>query len=214
MRSSSSTGTGPTTLGVSGVVSRCIAGRGRDRDRQRVARCSVEQLTAALQAVASSRAAARQPGDDGLGRRPSSRVALVEVGENLGFAAGCNLGFAWRTRPASGDALSQQRHHRRTRRARPTGAAPGLAQRLLRLFADADGYGTDRIWNCGGEIYAVGVRRYHWRTARAARRRAAARSAAVSSPAAACVRTGDFMAAGGSRNASFSAKKISSWRCG
>lgn len=105
---------------------------------------------------------ARMPADDLSCPVELARVVLVEAGENLGFAAGANLGLRvaaiWGSRVTvflnndtivEGDALDR------------------IARRLV---AESDCFaclpmlmvqGTDRIWNCGGEVYRVGLRRYH-----------------------------------------------------
>lgn len=89
-------------------------------------------------------------------------VTLIEAGENLGFAAGANLGlravraaglddvvFLNNDTLVEGDALDRvvARLH----------AAPGCFATLPMLLVHASG----RIWNCGGEIYPFGLRRYH-----------------------------------------------------
>ncbi len=96
------------------------------------------------------------------GPLPAAPVWLVDAGENLGFAAGCNAGL--RLAQAAGcettcflnnDTVVER------------DALPHLVGRLLadsRCFATLPMitvHGTDRIWNCGGEVWPVGLRRYH-----------------------------------------------------
>jgi GT2 family glycosyltransferase len=86
---------------------------------------------------------------------------LVEAGENLGFAAGCNLGlrvanslglvttvFLNNDTIVEGDALD--RIAARLDRGDSFACLPMLTV-----------HGSDRIWNCGGEVHATGWRRYH-----------------------------------------------------
>lgn len=94
--------------------------------------------------------------------RGASRVMLIEAGENLGFAAGCNLGlrvahgaglrevvFLNNDTLVEGDALDRIV-------ARLSGPSQPFACLPMLLAHD-----TGRIWNCGGEIYPFGLRRYH-----------------------------------------------------
>lgn len=89
-------------------------------------------------------------------------VTLIAAGENLGFAAGANLGlraareagfrevvFLNNDTLVEGDALD-----RIVARLR---AAPACFVCLPMLLVHA----TGRIWNCGGEVYRLGLRRYH-----------------------------------------------------
>jgi GT2 family glycosyltransferase len=93
---------------------------------------------------------------------PNTRVLLVEAGQNLGFAAGCNLGlriaqffdcarvcFLNNDTVVEADALDQV--------LRRLDTDPGCFATLPMLTV----YGTDQIWNCGGTIYSLGLRRYH-----------------------------------------------------
>ena len=91
-----------------------------------------------------------------------ARALLMEAGQNLGFAAACNLGL--RAAVAMGcdvtvflnnDTLVE---------------ADALDRVVARLMSDPACYaclpmlmvhGSDRIWNCGGSVYPIGVRRYH-----------------------------------------------------
>jgi len=122
---------------------------------------SMERITAGLtaQGIACERLA--RPADAGA-TRPGTRVLLVAAGENLGFAAGCNLGlrvaqaldseyvcFLNNDTVVEGDALDAIM--------RRLAAEPGCFATLPMLTV----YGTDRIWNCGGEIWTLGLRRYH-----------------------------------------------------
>lgn len=91
---------------------------------------------------------------------PDRRAALVEAGENLGFAGGCNVGLALARR--AGLAVSVFLNNDTIVEAM---ALDRLAERLQRQDCFAcipmlTIYGTDRIWNCGGAIYAAGFRRY------------------------------------------------------
>jgi GT2 family glycosyltransferase len=93
---------------------------------------------------------------------PATPVWLLAAGENLGFAAGCNAGLRAAARAGceatcflnndtvvEGEALQR------------------LVQRLAsdaRCFATLPMitvHGSDRIWNCGGRLWLVGLRRYH-----------------------------------------------------
>jgi GT2 family glycosyltransferase len=90
-----------------------------------------------------------------------ARTQLVEAGENLGFAAGCNLGlravaalgietvvFLNNDTVVEGDALDRIV-------ARLSKGDVFVCLPMLTV------HGTDRIWNCGGEVHAAGWRRYH-----------------------------------------------------
>jgi GT2 family glycosyltransferase len=92
----------------------------------------------------------------------ASRAMLIDAGENLGFAAGCNLGlraaqaagfrdvvFLNNDTLVEGDALDRIV-------ARLSGPSKPFACLPMLLVHD-----TGRIWNCGGEIYPFGLRRYH-----------------------------------------------------
>lgn len=90
-------------------------------------------------------------------------VWLLEAGENLGFAAGCNAGL--RVVQALGCPFVAFLNN-------DTVVEPGALGRLVaRLVAAEPGcfatlpmitvMGSDRIWNCGGTIWRVGLRRYH-----------------------------------------------------
>ena len=158
---------------------------------------SVEQLTAALQGRGIEPLQLHgNPVTMALAADPSSRVALVEVGENLGFAAGCNLGL--RLAHAAGFGVTLFLNN-------DTIVEPGALDQLVQRLALHNDcfaclpmltvHGTDRIWNCGGEIYAVGVRRYHLanRPRSAAQGRGEIRCSFFTGCCFA-VRTGDFMA--------------------
>jgi GT2 family glycosyltransferase len=89
------------------------------------------------------------------------RAALVAAGENLGFAAGCNLGLAVAQAAdlpicvfLNNDTIVEAQ------------ALDRIAERLQRqdcfvCLPMLTIYGTDRIWNCGGTVYSAGFRRYH-----------------------------------------------------
>lgn len=92
----------------------------------------------------------------------SARVLLVPTGENLGFAAGCNLGlrfavalgcdevvFLNNDTLVEGDALNRVVHRLQND---PTCFA---CLPMLTVFD------TDHIWNCGGSASTLGLRRYH-----------------------------------------------------
>lgn len=91
-----------------------------------------------------------------------ARALLVSAGENLGFAAGCNYGL--RVTAALGcDAVVFLNNDTIVE-------GDALDRLVARLYDDPvcfvslpmlTVYGTDRIWNCGGEAYAIGLRRYH-----------------------------------------------------
>ena len=93
---------------------------------------------------------------------PDTQVLLVAAGENLGFAAGCNLGLRMAETMGSeyvcflnndtvvdGEALDVI--------VRRLAADPDCFATLPMLTV----YGTGRIWNCGGQIWPLGLRRYH-----------------------------------------------------
>jgi GT2 family glycosyltransferase len=89
-------------------------------------------------------------------------AVLVEAGENLGFAAGANLGLAVAQRAGlaftvflNNDTIVQA--DALDRIVQRLAGDPGLFACLPMLTI----HGTDRIWNCGGDIYRVGLRRYH-----------------------------------------------------
>ena len=129
----------------------------------------------------------------------ASRAVSIEAGENLGFAAGCNLGlrvaqsagcefvvFLNNDTVVEADAL-QRIVHRLI-------AAPRCFACLPMLVVD----GSDRIWNCGGEVYPIGLRRYH--LAGRLRSEGARRSEIRCSFFTGCcfaVRTSEFAARGG-----------------
>ena len=89
-------------------------------------------------------------------------VWLLEAGENLGFAAGCNAGL--RVAQALGCPFVAFLNN-------DTVVEPGALGRLVSRLAAEPGcfatlpmitvMGSDRIWNCGGTIWRVGLRRYH-----------------------------------------------------
>ena len=93
---------------------------------------------------------------------PDTQVLLVAASENLGFAAGCNLGLRMAETMGSEYVCFLNNHT----------VVDGEALDVIvrRLAADPDCfatlpmltvYGTDRIWNCGGQIWPLGLRRYH-----------------------------------------------------
>ncbi len=95
-------------------------------------------------------------------QRGGTGAVLIDAGENLGFAAGCNLGLRAAVAMAcevtvflNNDTVVE---------------ADALDRIAARLIGDPACYaclpmltvhGSDRIWNCGGVVYPVGVRRYH-----------------------------------------------------
>jgi hypothetical protein len=87
---------------------------------------------------------------------------LLEAGENLGFAAGCNAGL--RAAQALGCGLVAFLNNDTVVEPAALGL---LSARLLaepRCFATLPMItveGSDRIWNCGGTISRLGLRRYH-----------------------------------------------------
>lgn len=126
-------------------------------------------------------------------------VRVLAAGENLGFAAGANLGLraaqadGWREvvflnndTLVEGDALD--------RIVACLADAPDAFVCLPMLLVHAGG----RIWNCGGEVYPFGVRRYH--LAGQARSAGAARGIIRCSFFTGCcmaVRTAEFAQRGG-----------------
>ncbi len=89
-------------------------------------------------------------------------AVLVQAGENLGFAAGANLGLAVAHQAGlpytvflNNDTVVQaDALHRIVQR---LAGDPGLFACLPMITV----HGSNRIWNCGGEIYRLGLRRYH-----------------------------------------------------
>jgi GT2 family glycosyltransferase len=89
-------------------------------------------------------------------------VWLLEAGENLGFAAGCNAGL--RVAQALGCGLVAFLNN-------DTVVEPGALGRLVARLEAEPGcfatlpmitvHGRDRIWNCGGTLWRIGLRRYH-----------------------------------------------------
>ena len=132
-------------------------------------------------------------------QRGSARAVLIEAGENLGFAAGCNLGL--RAAVAMGCGVTVFLNND------TVVEADALDRIAARLIGDPACYaclpmltvhGSDHIWNCGGVVYPVGVRRYH--LAGRPRAEGAQRSEIACSFFTGCcfaVRTADFAARGG-----------------
>ena len=101
---------------------------------------------------------------EALGRRGvlGNRASLIEAGENLGFAAGCNLGL--RAAQAAGCEFVVFLNN-------DTIVEADALDRIVQRLADDVNcfaclpmltvFGTDRIWNCGGLVYPFGLRRYH-----------------------------------------------------
>ena len=92
----------------------------------------------------------------------TTRAVLIEAGENLGFAAGCNLGL--RVAAAAGCTVTVFLNND------TIVEADALDRIVRRLTAQPRCFvclpmltvhGSDRIWNCGGEVYPIGLRRYH-----------------------------------------------------
>jgi len=94
-------------------------------------------------------------------RVTESRIVLVRGDENLGFSGGCNFGLklvaGWGIKYTvflNNDTVVE---------------SSALSRLVNRLTADPSCYvtlpqltvhGTDRIWNCGGQISSLGFRRY------------------------------------------------------
>ena len=132
-------------------------------------------------------------------RTAFAAVTLIAAGENLGFAAGANVGlraaqtagfrevvFLNNDTVVEGDALDRIV-------ARLSGT-PACFVCMPMLLVHA----TGRIWNCGGEAYDFGLRRYH--LADQPRAEGAARGEIRCSFVTGCciaVRTEDFAARGG-----------------
>jgi GT2 family glycosyltransferase len=130
---------------------------------------------------------------------PAGTVCLLAAGENLGFAAGANAGL----RAASGLGFERVCFLNNDTVVEP-GALPLLLQRLqadARCFATLPMltvHGSERIWNCGGEAWPIGLRRYH--LAGRPRAEGARRGEIRCSFFTGCcfvVRTDEFMARGG-----------------
>jgi GT2 family glycosyltransferase len=93
---------------------------------------------------------------------PAAAVWLIAAGRNLGFAAGCNLGLR---------AAAQASCHVVCFLNNDTVVEAGALGRLVhRLHGSPHTFatlpmitvfGSDRIWNCGGDIWPIGLRRYH-----------------------------------------------------
>ncbi len=128
-----------------------------------------------------------------------ARAVLVEAGENLGFAAGCNLGLRAAVVIACDVTVFLNND--------TVVEADALDRIVARLIGDPACYaclpmltvhGSDRIWNCGGVVYPIGVRRYH--LAGRPRAEGAQRGEIACSFFTGCcfaVRTADFAARGG-----------------
>ncbi|CAD5372640.1 putative Glycosyltransferase family 2 protein [Rubrivivax sp. A210] len=121
---------------------------------------SLARIAAGLasRGIAFERCAARS----GRAPVPGTRVLLVAAGENLGFAAGCNLGL--RAASAAGSEHVVFLNNDTVVEADALdlivgrlAADPGCFATLPMLTV----YGTDHIWNCGGEVSPLGLRRYH-----------------------------------------------------
>jgi GT2 family glycosyltransferase len=91
-----------------------------------------------------------------------ARALLIEAGQNLGFALGCNLGLRAAAATACGVTVFLNND--------TVVEADALDRIVTRLIGDPACYaclpmltvhGSDRIWNCGGVVYPIGVRRYH-----------------------------------------------------
>lgn len=90
------------------------------------------------------------------------QAVLIDVGENLGFAAGSNVGL--RLAEGAGYEVVVFLNN-------DTVVEAGALDRIVKRLTEDSGcfaclpmmtvYGSDRIWNCGGEIWPIGVRRYH-----------------------------------------------------
>jgi GT2 family glycosyltransferase len=93
----------------------------------------------------------------------AAEVVLVLVRDNLGFAGGCNLGLKIAYRAALNISVFLNND---------TIVEPGSLTRLVqRLHGDEQWFavfplltihGTDRIWNCGGNVSRLGFRRYNY----------------------------------------------------
>lgn len=126
-------------------------------------------------------------------------VTLIATGENLGFAGGANVGL--RAAQAAGlaavvflnnDTLVEGNALDRIV-ARLAGATPVFACIPMLLV-----HATGRIWNCGGTVLPIGLRRYH--LAGEPREAGAARGEIGCSFFTGCclaVRTAEFVARGG-----------------
>ncbi len=158
---------------------------------------SVMQITTALaqrgiEALHTTAAALPTP-------RAHARARLIEAGENLGFAAGCNLGLRAAAAMACDVTVFLNND--------TVVEADALDRIVARLIGDPACYaclpmltvhGSDRIWNCGGVVYPIGVRRYH--LAGQPRAEGARRGEIACSFFTGCcfaVRTDDFAARGG-----------------
>jgi len=98
----------------------------------------------------------------------SRRLILIDNGDNLGFAAGNNVGIrfaidrgCWAVLLLNNDTVVASE---------AIGAMVGLLEKQPQVMGVTPRilyYDADRVWNCGGDLTAFGGRRYHWHGRRA-----------------------------------------------
>lgn len=122
---------------------------------------SIARIAAALPALVLQLTAAEVPSAPPAALGGAAAI-VVAAGENLGFAAGCNLGL--RLADAAGLAVCVFLNND------TLVEAPALDLLVNRLVDDPGCFvslpmitvfGSERIWNCGGALVAIGLRRYH-----------------------------------------------------
>ena len=96
------------------------------------------------------------------------RLILIDNGDNLGFAAGNNVGIRFALGRGSRYVLLLNND---------TVVGSTAIAAMVRLLEEQPQlvgvtprilyYDTDRVWNCGGDLTALGGRRYHWHGRRA-----------------------------------------------
>jgi len=103
----------------------------------------------------------READESLLAQEPSRQLALVEVGENLGFAGGSNVGIRYALKAGAEYVLLLNND---------TVLEPDALARLLAFLIEHPDYaavtgqirywGRPVIWNCGGDLTWFGSRRY------------------------------------------------------
>jgi hypothetical protein len=106
-------------------------------------------------------AGGRVAGESLLSQAPNRQLAVVQVGENLGFAGGSNVGIRYALKAGAQYVLLLNND---------TVLEPDALARLLAFLVDHPDYvavtgqirywGRPVIWNCGGDLTWFGSRRY------------------------------------------------------